>query len=122
KTPGRDAAESAAAPPPAAPADRARAWIAALGGAANLVSVDACTTRLRLVIAAQSAVDAAALTRLGARGLLRPAANALQVVVGPPADQFAGELRGALLAGRPRAHARSGADAAALLAALAGRA
>src|SRR5437763_11807202 len=46
KTPGRDAAESAAAPPPAAPADRARAWIAALGGAANLVSVDACTTRL----------------------------------------------------------------------------
>ena len=122
KTPGRDAAESAAAPPPAAPADRARAWIAALGGAANLVSVDACTTRLRLVIAAQSAVDAAALTRLGARGLVRPAANALQVVVGPQADQFAGEIRGALLAARAPAHAGSGADAAALLAALGGRA
>src|SRR5205814_9333569 len=68
KTPGRDAAESAAAPPPAALADRARAWIAALGGAAHLVSVDACTTRLRLVIADQSAVDAAALTRLRAPG------------------------------------------------------
>jgi len=31
------------------PAERARGWISALGGAANLVSVDACTTRLRLM-------------------------------------------------------------------------
>src|SRR5207244_13657378 len=76
----------------------------------------------RPVIAGRSAVDAAALPRLGARGLVRPAANALQVVVGPEADQFAGEIRGALPAARAPAHAGSGADAAALLAALGGRA
>src|SRR5205823_2008081 len=67
KTPGRDALESGAAPPPAA--ERARAWIGALGGAANLVSVDACTTRLRLLVANQAAVDEGALKRLGVRGL-----------------------------------------------------
>ena len=96
KTPGRDALESAAAALPAMPAERARVWISALGGAANLVSVDACTTRLRLMVADQAAVDEGALKRLGVRGLVRPSANALQVVVGANADQVAGEIRSAL--------------------------
>ena len=52
KTPGREdipvAAEAADAEP--APADRALAYIKALGGAANIASLDACTTRLRLVM------------------------------------------------------------------------
>src|SRR5215469_5652130 len=96
KTPGRDRGESAAAAVPAAPLPRAAAWIDALGGSANLRSVDACTTRLRLIVASQSAVDTDALRRLGARGLVRPSAEALQVVVGTTADQLAGEMRSAL--------------------------
>jgi N-acetylglucosamine PTS system EIICBA or EIICB component len=43
----------------------------------------------------QAAVDAAALTRLGSLGLVRPSPNALQVVVGTVADQLAGEIRDA---------------------------
>jgi N-acetylglucosamine PTS system EIICBA or EIICB component len=108
KTPGRDAAEAAAPPAAAAQPDaRAREWIEALGGAANLASVDACTTRLRLGLASQGPVNAEALKRLGARGLVRPAPNALQVVVGTMADQLAGELRAAL-----RSSAAPGAGAA----------
>ena len=57
------------------------------------MSVDACTTRLRLVVADQKAVDEAALRALGARGLVRPSAESLQVVVGPIADQLASEIR-----------------------------
>ena len=79
--------------------DRARAMIAALGGAANLRAVDACTTRLRLEVANQSAVDEAALRALGARGFVRPSADSLQVVLGPIADQVAGELRAVLRGG-----------------------
>ncbi len=60
------------------------------GGAANLVTVDACTTRLRLVVARQEAVNVDALKRLGARGVVRPGADAVQVVLGPVADQVAG--------------------------------
>jgi PTS system N-acetylglucosamine-specific IIC component len=76
----------------------AAAYVAALGGAANILSVDACTTRLRLRVASQDAIDVPALQRLGARGVVRPSANALQVVVGPSADQLAGEMRGLLRA------------------------
>jgi PTS system N-acetylglucosamine-specific IIC component len=97
KTPGREdiavAAEAAGVP---APADRALAYIQALGGAANIVSLDACTTRLRLVMGNQSLVDEAALKRLGARGMIKPSATALQVVVGTEADQVAGEMKIAL--------------------------
>ncbi len=102
KTPGRGALEAAPAPAGAAASQAAGEWIAALGGAANLAAVDACTTRLRLKVADQAAVDEAALRRLGARGLVRPSAQALQVVIGPTADRLAGEIREAL-AGAPAA-------------------
>ena len=97
KTPGREADEVVIADP-ATSGHRGRDFLAALGGAANLLSVDACTTRLRLGIAQQAAVDAEALKRLGARGLVRPAQNALQVVLGPIADQVADEIRSAMRA------------------------
>jgi N-acetylglucosamine PTS system EIICBA or EIICB component len=71
-------------------------YIAALGGGANLVSVDACTTRLRLIVSSQDAVDTNALKALGARGFVRPSATSLQVVIGANADQIAGEIRDAL--------------------------
>jgi PTS system N-acetylglucosamine-specific IIC component len=96
KTPGRDATEAPAAASGAVALPRGAAWVEALGGSANIRSVDACTTRLRLIVASQSAVDSDALRRLGARGLVRPSAEALQVVVGTTADQLAGEMRTAL--------------------------
>jgi len=123
KTPGREddtAAGDGAAESQVPPADRALAYIQALGGAANIVALDACTTRLRLVVADQSAVDAAALKRLGVRGMVKPSANALQVVVGTNADQVAGEMKVALRAG-PAVSRSVDARAGALLAALGGR-
>jgi N-acetylglucosamine PTS system EIICBA or EIICB component len=112
RTPGRDPGEGSTvvAPPPAG--ERARDYLTALGGAANIVSLDACATRLRLTINDQGAVDAAALKRLGAVGLVRPAANALQVVVGPVADQIAGEMRALL---RKAGGERSGRSPGAVL-------
>ncbi len=71
-------------------------FVAALGGASNLASVDACTTRLRLTVSDGSKIDEAALRSLGARGIVRPSANLVQVVLGPVADQVAGEIRVAL--------------------------
>ncbi|HEY7889560.1 MAG TPA: N-acetylglucosamine-specific PTS transporter subunit IIBC [Steroidobacteraceae bacterium] len=97
KTPGREdmdsAAPAAAVASAAAPANRARSYIAALGGAGNLASVTACTTRLRLIVRTQATVDSEALKRLGVRGVVKPSATALQVVVGPIADQLASEIR-----------------------------
>ena len=100
KTPGRDATEGTTPAPAVSTAgERAVAYIVALGGAANIVSVDACTTRLRLVVASQEPVNESALKSLGARGVVRPSSTALQVVIGANADQVAGEIREALNAG-----------------------
>ena len=70
--------------------------LAALGGAENLVDIDACTTRLRLRIVSQDSVDEAALKRFGAAGVLRPTPDALQVIMGLRADEIAGNLRDAI--------------------------
>jgi PTS system N-acetylglucosamine-specific IIC component len=95
KTPGREpeeAEEEGAAP---LPAERGLAFVEALGGAANLVSIDACTTRLRLVVNNQDKVSEPRLKKLGARGFIRPSAQGLQVVLGPIADSVAMEMRAA---------------------------
>lgn len=94
KTPGRepDAETETLA---AIGGDRAAQFIAALGGRGNLRSVDACTTRLRLVLG-DASIDEALLKALGSRGVLRMAHGSVQVVVGPAADAIAGEIRAVL--------------------------
>ena len=101
-TPGREADDALAAAAPVAADARGGAFVGALGGAANLTEVSACTTRLRLTLVDNRAIDEPALTRLGSRGQLRSANTGLQVVLGPIADQVAGEIRDALRAGAPR--------------------
>jgi PTS system N-acetylglucosamine-specific IIC component len=96
QTPGREVDEATAGAAPAQTASGSAAWVHALGGARNLVSIDACTTRLRLVVADQASVNEGALKQLGARGLVRPSAETLQVVVGPIADQLASDIRAEL--------------------------
>ncbi len=123
KTPGRELEETA---PWFAPVDSAAGgdaalalgYIAALGGAANLKSIDACTTRLRLTLADRGAIDEAQLRRLGARGVVNVGEKGVQVVVGPEADQLAGEMR-ACVSAAPAPSPGLSSDA--LFAALGGR-
>jgi PTS system N-acetylglucosamine-specific IIC component len=97
KTPGREGEQplAARAGNTAAP-DRAQSFVTALGGAANLTSVEACTTRLRLVVADVARVDEPALKALGSRGVLKVSDRDVQVVLGPQADDVAREIRQAL--------------------------
>jgi PTS system N-acetylglucosamine-specific IIC component len=120
-TPGREPEETAqhAEPISQASGTAADAFIRALGGASNLCEVEACTTRLRLGIVDGSRVNEAALKRLGARGVVRPSATSLQVVLGPIADQVAGDIRAALRS--PARTIAGGHDAHALLKLLGGR-
>ncbi len=114
KTPGRDAGEVVARRDPAA-GSRGGDFVLALGGAANLATVDACMTRLRLTLNDPAAIDETQLRALGAKGVVRPGGNALQVVLGPIADQVAGEIRASLhakpqVADEPWLRALGGAD------------
>jgi PTS system N-acetylglucosamine-specific IIC component len=126
KTPGREAEATTIN---VEAGERGAAFVAALGGSANLATIDACTTRLRLVVVDQGKVDEPRLKALGARGLLRPSAQGLQVVLGPIADQVATEMRaaaGTLAAPAPAAAPATATpiasvDAGPWLAALGGR-
>jgi N-acetylglucosamine PTS system EIICBA or EIICB component len=81
------------APAAAASVPRATRYIAALGGAANLSLVDACTTRLRLSVVDPGKVSEADLKTIGARGVLKRGATSVQVIIGPEADIIADEIR-----------------------------
>jgi PTS system N-acetylglucosamine-specific IIC component len=120
-TPGRELDDAAAQPlAPMTSNDRARSFVAALGGAKKLTEVEACTTRLRLEVVDNKAIDEAMLKRLGARGVLRTSVRGLQVVLGPIADQVAGEIRAALRTPPPSMPSPA-IDAPGLLAAVGGR-
>ncbi len=91
----------------------AYAWIRALGSADNLRVVEACTTRLRLVLADVSRIDEPALKALGSRGVLKLAEGAVLVGVGPVADQLASDIRAGLRnTGRSETPVRAAAPAA----------
>jgi N-acetylglucosamine PTS system EIICBA or EIICB component len=93
-TPGREPATAGeTSVRPTGNEGRTASIVAALGGAENITSLDACTTRLRLVVVDETRVDAGRLKELGAHGVIRPTANAVQVVVGPAADQLAAGMR-----------------------------
>jgi len=65
-------------------------WLAVLGGAANIVSLDAVAlTRLRVIVRDPAAVDR---TRLGALDVAWVAADTLHIVVGDAAQRYAREL------------------------------
>ena len=93
KTPGREDV-TAAEKSVLTENERAAAYIKALGGAENLVTVGACTTRLRLEMVDRNKASDADLKALGAMAVVRPGkGGSLQVVVGPMADSIADEIR-----------------------------
>ncbi|MBF6414166.1 PTS transporter subunit EIIB [Nocardia cyriacigeorgica] len=69
----------------------ADAIISGLGGADNIVEIEACITRLRTEVKDASLVDEAALKAAGAHGVLR-SGSVVQVVVGPVADTLAEDI------------------------------
>lgn len=71
--------------------DKAEAIVAALGGAANIIDLEPCATRLRTEVTDPARVDDAALKAAGAHGVMR-SGSVVQVVVGPEADTLATDI------------------------------
>jgi PTS system glucose-specific IIC component len=81
-------------------ARKASSYIAALGGKANIVRVDACAeTRLRLIVRDQAQVKKAQLESEGIAAVVSlDNGKTLHLLVGLNADQYAAEMRGQLAA------------------------
>ncbi|MCG3866140.1 MULTISPECIES: N-acetylglucosamine-specific PTS transporter subunit IIBC [unclassified Photobacterium] len=69
------------------------AYIEALGGESNIVSVDACITRLRLGVNDCSLFDEEALKALGSKGVVRIGKQSAQVILGPKAESIANSIK-----------------------------
>jgi PTS system glucose-specific IIC component len=80
-------------------ARKASAYIAALGGADNIVRVDACAeTRLRVVLRDDGKVGESALRAGGIAAVVRLGGGVLHLLADLNADQYAAEMRGQLAA------------------------
>ncbi|MGE5675615.1 MAG: glucose PTS transporter subunit IIA [Mycobacterium leprae] len=79
---------------PVAGSGEGAAYLEALGGAANIVSLEACMTRLRLVIEEPARLDEPRLLRLGAVRVLK-SGHSIQVVVGARAGDLSAAIRAA---------------------------
>ena len=75
---------------------QAAAILAGLGGAGNIVEIEACITRLRTQLEDVSLVDEPSLRAAGAHGLRRAGA-VVQVVLGPDADTVASDIEDLLV-------------------------
>mgnify|MGYP002769714036 CR=1 FL=1 len=99
KTPGREDEQDATQNPvPAVSADGsyrdlALGYAKALGGFENLKAIDNCITRLRLQVIDMSKINESELKRLGASGVIKMGATALQVIVGSQVEFVADAMR-----------------------------
>ena len=71
-------------------------FIKALGGKENIVSTDACITRLRMSVNDSSELLDETFMALGAKGVIRPDKNSIQIVLGTRAESVAEEIKEAL--------------------------
>jgi len=69
--------------------NEALAFIEALGGKENIVSTDACITRLRMEVKSSENLSDEAFLKLGARGVIKPNDTTIQVVLGTRAESVA---------------------------------
>ena len=67
--------------------------LAALGGASNVASIDARSTRMRIAVTDPAKIDEARVQSLGWRGIARPSNEVLHILVGPAAEQAGATLR-----------------------------
>jgi PTS system N-acetylglucosamine-specific IIC component len=76
--------------------DEASAFILALGGKENILSTDACITRLRMSVKDSIHLSDKAFTTLGAKGVIRPDKHTIQIVLGTKAESVAENIKNIL--------------------------
>jgi len=73
--------------------NEAQAFIDALGGKENIISTDACITRLRMEVKSSKDLDEESFMKLGAKGVIKPSENTIQIVLGTKAESVAEKIK-----------------------------
>ncbi|AGK97827.1 glucose-specific PTS transporter subunit IIBC [Clostridium pasteurianum] len=92
KTPGREDDTEDSVGGTVEGTDLAYGILNALGGKENLDNLDACITRLRVIVKDVNNVDKAQLKKLGAAGVME-IGNNIQAIFGPKSDNLKGQIK-----------------------------
>jgi PTS system N-acetylglucosamine-specific IIC component len=76
--------------------DEAQSFIDALGGKENILDTDACITRLRMQVKDSSHLSDETFLALGAKGVIRPNKESIQIVLGTKAESVAEKIKALL--------------------------
>ncbi|MDO4929329.1 MAG: N-acetylglucosamine-specific PTS transporter subunit IIBC [Corynebacterium sp.] len=99
-TPGREAVDPAGEGPATTvdgvEGQRAEIILEGLGGPNNVLSMEHCTTRLRVSVAEPELVDESRLQAAEPLGIVRPSQNTVQVIIGPAVEFLYEEVSDAL--------------------------
>jgi len=100
KTPGREEVSETEAVANVSVGELATEVLAALGGKSNIKTLDACITRLRVIVHDIKNVDKAKLKKLGASGVL-DVGNNIQAIFGPKSDTLKSEMQSIMAGNAP---------------------
>jgi PTS system N-acetylglucosamine-specific IIC component len=96
KTPGREdelqLSNSASTSPKNTMRESARLVLESIGGSDNIGSMDACITRIRLVVLNDKLVDDKRLKELGASGVMRLGQGVVQIIFGMHSERLKDEI------------------------------
>jgi len=94
-TPGREEDDAAEATTGGSSTikEKAEKVLTLIGGKENIVDVDACITRLRLVLKDDKVVDEKGLKNLGAAGVMKLGQGSVQVVFGTQSEQLKDQIK-----------------------------
>lgn len=97
KTPGREdddetVVTSSGGSAGGAASSKASQILENIGGPSNITNIDACITRLRLIVVDEKLVKDSALKQLGASGVMRLGQGAVQIVFGPKSEQIKDDI------------------------------
>ena len=108
KTPGRELEEEENQAPTgkAGSGDLATNILDAMGGKENIAHLDACITRLRVLVNDIKNVDKDQLKKLGAAGVLE-VGNNIQAIFGPRSETIKGQMKDIMEGKRPRTNVKS---------------
>jgi PTS system N-acetylglucosamine-specific IIC component len=73
--------------------NEALSFIQALGGHENIISTDACITRLRMEVKSSKELKEQDFIKLGAKGVIRPSDTTIQIVLGAKAESIAEKIK-----------------------------
>ena len=73
--------------------DVTQVFIEALGGKDNIIETDACITRLRMYVKDSTQLKDDSFLALGAKGVIRPNSESIQIVLGTKAESIAEKIK-----------------------------